>query len=148
MKEEPPIYALLREHLSQDGYAFGTAFLIYAHCIDDIIDSHPKVDSEFILKTFEFAAVLYSLPFYQQNTAMLLPVIKSVTNSYADSVQLEKSNTAWKQKYADVLRQNGNDLLSACVEICQGVDRRREFSMKVREISYRSHHNAETGEAE
>ena len=144
-EEAPEIYALLQEYLSVEGYAFCTAFLIYAHCIDDIIDGD-KQDSEFILRTFEYAALLYSLPFYQQHTGMLLPVIKSVTNSYADSVQLEKCNEEWKQKYADVLRQNGNDLLSACVEICSGIERRREFSMRVREISYKSHHDEVTGE--
>jgi len=148
MQEEiTPIYALLRENLSPEGYEFCVSFLMYAHCVDDIIDGE-KTDSEFILETFEYAAVIYSLAFYRKHADMLLPIIKSITNSYADSVQLEKCTEGWKQQYADVLRQNANDLLAICVEICSGIHARRKFSMKVRELSYESHHNKETGRPE
>lgn len=133
--------SLLKQYLDVDGLAFCTAFLLYAHCIDDILDGD-KTDNEFVLKTFEFAAVIYTMPFYQRNCGYLLPIIKMVTNSYADSVLMEKNTPrGWQLRYADVLRQNGNDLLTMCVEICSGIDARREFSMKLREISYRVHHD-------
>ena len=131
---------LLKQYLDTEGLAFCTAFLLYAHCIDDIIDGD-RTDSEFILKTFEFAAIIYTMPFYQRHSGMLLPIIKAVSNSYADSVIMEKSSESWKSNFADVLRQNGNDLLTICVEICSGIDARREFSIKLRELSYQVHHD-------
>lgn len=116
------------------------AYGVYVHAIDDIIDGD-KFDSEFILKTFETAAMIYSHEFYRQHWGQLYPLVKMASNTYMDSVLMERSNEKWKKNYADVLRQNGNEVLLAVIEICTGIDRRREASMEIRKLSYDTHHD-------
>jgi hypothetical protein len=135
----------LRKYLLSDLDALGwcLCFITYCHCIDDIIDGD-KTDSEFILSTFEYPLVLYSNPFYLKHIHILYPIIKMSTNSYADSVNMEKTNIVWKRNYADVLRQNANDVILAVVEIVsKSREVRREASLALREISYYTHHTLE-----
>jgi hypothetical protein len=61
-------------------------------------------------------------------------------NTYADSVQWEDSPIEYKRKIADVLRQMGNEVILAVIEIVKGVGVRREVSMKFRELSWLAHH--------
>lgn len=140
MNEE--LKTLLKEYLPDDeALKFAVAFLIYCNSVDDIIDCS-KVDAEFVVRTFELSADLYATAFYRRNWPILLPLIKATGNSYLDSVNFERSSEAWKHNYADVLRQYGNEVLCACVELSTGsIDKRREFSLKLREISYKTHHD-------
>lgn len=119
------------------------AYAIYTHAIDDIIDEEIPKDSvkdEFILKTFEFAETIYTNIYYLTHISRLRPLVKMASNTYMDSVQMEKSNSKWKKDYADVLRTMGNEILITVIEIENGLDSRREASMELRELSYRTHH--------
>lgn len=119
------------------------AYAIYTHAIDDIIDEEIPKDSvkdEFILKTFEFAETVYTNIYYLTHISRLRPLVKMVSNTYMDSVQMEKSNSKWKKDYADVLRTMGNEILLAVIEIENGLNSRREASLELRELSYRTHH--------
>jgi len=143
--ELTPLTALLHEVLIDDEEAlvFCLAFAKHCHNVDDIIDEK-RENTDFILGAFEFAAYLYSLSFYRKHAHMLLPVIKAVTNAYADSVKFEKEKTCkWKQHYSDVLRQSGNEVVVAAVEISKGYNAKRIISEKFREISYLRHHTKE-----
>ena len=124
MKREDAYLNFLRKYLTQpDALLWVMMYTLYVHAIDDIIDGD-KTDSEHILKTFEYAAVLFSNEFYLRNIALLYPIVKIVTNSYADSVQMERSNVPWRRQAADVLRQTGNDMILMCIEICSDIDTR------------------------
>lgn len=138
--------AFLKHYLQADpdALAWVIAYTKYVHAIDDIIDGD-NTSSEHIIRTFEFAAVIYSNVFYLRNLSYLYPLVKVVSNAYQDSVILEKSPEKWQRYVADGLRQHGNELILACVELVGGYDARREASMKLRDIAYRSHHN-EIGE--
>jgi hypothetical protein len=146
MNNDPLIILLNQTFGGESRYGealdFCICWLVLCHFVDDIVDTK-KDDHEFLLKTFEHAAITYSLPFYRQHAHTLLPIIKSATNNYADSVLFEHSMHSWQRTYADALRQSGNDVLCAVVEICVGQEKRRIFSQKVREISYMSHHTKE-----
>lgn len=148
MKTSPYI-EFLRTYLGadEDALTWVLAFNTYAHAIDDIIDGDipPKSlnDKEFVVRTFEFAAIIYSHIFYQRNQHILYSLVKMVTNTYMDSLHLEQSPEAWKQKYADVLRQSTNELVLACIEIVGGYNKRREASLSLREIAYHAHHTVE-----
>ena len=133
---------LLDEYLSDEGLSWVVGFLIYCNSIDDIIDGD-KTDSEFIMKTFGLALDIYSSPFYCRHCGILYPLIKATGNAYMDSVQYERTEEPWKKAQADVLRQFGNEVICACVEICGGYDKKREFSLKLRELSYHSQHPKE-----
>lgn len=142
MTHQEKFLHLIKEYLSADidALIFALSFSTYCHAIDDIVDGD-KTDAEFIIKTFEFAACIYSSPFYQRNIWLLYPLVKATSNAYADSVNMERSNQQWRRNSADVLRQYGNEVLTACVEVVKGQDARREFSLKMREIAYEAHHN-------
>jgi hypothetical protein len=124
---------------SPDARAWLAAYGIYTHAIDDIIDGD-KTDNQHILKTFELAAKLYMHPFCRAHHYILYSLIIMASNTYMDSVLLERSAEIWKQKVADALRQCGNEIMLACVEIVGGVEARREASLELREISYWTHH--------
>lgn len=116
---------------------------IYVHAIDDIIDEEIPKDSiknEFILKNFEFAETIYTNIYYLKNLHKLRPLVKLASNTYMDAVQMEKSNEKWKRNYADILRTMGNELILAVIEIERGLNVRREASMELRELSYKTHH--------
>lgn len=136
----------LKSYLEKDVDAllWVLAYTTYVHAIDDIIDGD-NTESEHILKTFELAAIIYSYPWYLQNRHTLYPLVIMASNTYMDSVKLEKSNELWKQRVADALRQTGNEVILACIQIVGGIEARREASLKLREISWRTHHN-ELGE--
>jgi hypothetical protein len=138
-------FKLLHEHLIDniDAVNWVLAFVTYCHAIDDIIDNDiPKDKSrqEFIIKTFEFSEILFTNVFYLQHINILRPLVKMTANTYADSVQWEDSPIEYKRKIADVLRQMGNEVILAVIEIVKGVGVRREVSMKFRELSWLAHH--------
>lgn len=122
------------------------SYIAYCHSIDDCVDK-PK-DDEFLLKTFEFAAVIYSSHFYWQNIHILYPLVKMAGNSYMDSLHYEKSSENWHKKIGDIIRSDANNVVLAVVEIINGIDARRQASLELREIAYWSHHNLKTGEPE
>lgn len=122
-----------------DALLWVLTYTIYVHAIDDIIDGD-KDDSEHILKTFELAAVVYSNVFYRENIHLLYSLVVTASNTYMDSVMLENSTETWKQKTSDHLRQNGNELILMCIQIVGGIEKRREASLKLRDISFRNHH--------
>lgn len=130
----------LRRYLGPDpdALAWVTLYSIYVHAIDDIIDE--EKDPEFILRTFELAAILYNNNWYLSHFNELYPLIKMASNSYMDSVEFEKSDKAWKNHVADIIRQNVNELVLACIEIVSGYNAKREASSILRELSYFAHH--------
>lgn len=134
---------LLATYLKGEALEFVVGFLVYCNFVDDIVDG--KADAEHVIMTFEFSAMLYTSEFYRRHFAVLLPLIKATGNAYADSVKFEGAAEEWKQRYGDMLRQVGNEVLCACVELENGYAAKREFSEKLREISYKTHHN-EKGE--
>lgn len=124
-----------------DAYLFITAYTVYVHAIDDIIDKD-NTDPVFILKTFELAAIVYGNSFYLRHFSALYPLVKMASSTYITSVQLEqdKDKAVWKDRVADALRQTGNELILAVIEILHGIDKRIEASLKLRKISWKTHH--------
>lgn len=114
-------------------------YLTYVHAIDDQIDGD-RTDFQHFLRVQELAAIVYSNEFYHAHKWQLYPLIMMASNSYMDSVALEHSNEVWKQRVSDSLRQHANELLIAVIEIAGGYEMRREASMELREISWKSHH--------
>ena len=123
-----------------DALLWALSYGLYVHSIDDIIDGD-KNDSEFILKTFEYALIVYAYPFFVQHIQMLYPLCKMASNTYMDSVLMERSSNKWDKNYADVLRQMGNEVILAVIEIVCGLNVRRHASIELREISYKMHHD-------
>lgn len=138
------IQDILKKYLGSntDAYVWCSAYIILAHAIDDLCDGD-KTDYEHINKTFEFAAKLYSDLFYRNHIHLLYPLVIMSSNSYTDSISMNKSNSTWKKQHGDVLRHNANDVTLMCIEIVGGIDARREASMQLRELSYKQHHTLE-----
>lgn len=115
-------------------------YMTYVHAIDDFIDGD-RTDFQHFLRIQELAAIVYSNEFYTQHKWRLYPLIMMASNSYMDSVQMEHKSETWKKNVADSLRQHANELIIAVIEIVAGYDLRREASMELREISWKSHHD-------
>jgi len=146
-KENQELYiSFIRKYISNpDALLWVIGYASYVHAIDDIIDEEIPKDNakdEFILKTFEMAHDVYVNVYYLNNLHALKPLAKMASNTYMDSVQMERSNSQWKKSYADVLRTMGNEILLAVIEIEGGIDLRRRASLELREISYKTHHTA------
>jgi ferritin len=70
------------------------------------------------------------------------------SNTYMDSVifeQMKDTDTRAKSMF-DYLRQTGNELILATIQIVGGIEARREASLELRDISWRNHHHSITGE--
>ena len=140
MEEHTKLMKFLEEYLKDDALAFAYNFINYCHLIDDIIDEKISRDNpETIIAAFEAALAVYSNPFYRQHANHLFPIIKMVTNAYADSVVFQNAPNEWNVKYKAVLAQQLNDVTLACIEICHGVSQRRYASLAIRELSYNAH---------
>ncbi|HEX9232701.1 MAG TPA: hypothetical protein VF849_01495 [Blattabacteriaceae bacterium] len=116
------------------------SYIVYCHMLDDWIDGE-KTDFEFFIKGHDYAEAIYANHFYIQNYTILHSLVKMAFNSYLDSIHFERSEIKWKKQFADVLRQNANEVILACIEIVNGQSVRRHASLELREISYESHHN-------
>ncbi len=114
----------------------------YAHAIDDIIDEK-LTDPEFILRTFDLAAEVYSCKFYRDNVHILRSIDFMSNNTYLDSVLWERSDESFKKVAAGTLRHAGLDLFLATVSICCGREKMRSISMEMREHTFICHLDAE-----
>jgi hypothetical protein len=113
---------------------------LYCHAIDDLIDAPERPDPDQVLAGFMQAAVLYSHPFFRTHATSLLPVVANVTNTYADSVRMERME-GWPAQAADVLRFCGNDMVTAVAFITGGYGHMRDLSGKLRFVSQQEHHD-------
>lgn len=119
---------------NREALTWVSCYLIYCHGLDDQIDN---CDSELIIKNADLASVLFAYPFYIEYFNILNPILRFAGNAYLDSIKMEKSNSKWKQDFANVLRSQANDVVLASIEIVSGVEKRREASIELREISYK-----------
>lgn len=121
-----------------DALDFLTAWNLYCHQIDDLIDGREKCPSKF-LDALALANIIYSTDFYQANAAHLSMTVMLITNAFADSVAWEKE-TGWKRAWSDTLRFAGNDMVVAVAVICGGFENARKVSQALREDSWATHH--------
>ncbi len=123
-----------------DALLWTMSYIVYCHMLDDWVDGD-RTDFEFIIKTHQFAENLYTNHFYINNYYILHSLIIMAFNSYLDSVHYERINEGWKKQFADVLRQNANEVILAIIELVNGNSIKRHASMELREISYFTHHD-------
>jgi hypothetical protein len=137
--------AFIRKYLFEnnpDACLWVLGYYTYVHAIDDFIDGD-RTDFQHFLRIQELAAIVYSNVFYQRNIASLYPLVMMASNSYMDSVAMEHKSEDWKRKVADSLRQHANELIIRVIEIVGGYEARREASLALREISWKSHHDSD-----
>lgn len=148
MKSDPYV-SYLHKYLIQkdpDAMLWLVAYGIYVNAIDDIIDQDipkDKTKAQFILEQFEFAEVVYSNDFYIRHVNKLRPLVKMTSGAYMQSVKWEESPEKWKSQIADSLRQIGNEVILAVIEIVNGTKVRNEARPELLEISYKTHHMAD-----
>ena len=129
---------------NRDAEMFLYHWTLFAHGIDDIIDDYrdgKPVAAEQFIGVMAQSCMAYTLPFYQQHSARLQPVVMAVTNMYADSVKWERSGDPKFEAIADGIRSCGNELLSAVALICGGYAHMRRMSPKLRHRSYEIQHD-------
>ncbi len=130
------ISAALSNH--PDAKEFILLYSAYVHRIDDIIDEPEKrSDPEFMLQTFQLAADVFSCDFYHKHRNVLRPTEFLINNTYADSVQWERSSEIWKRQEADVLRHTAIDMFLLVTAICLGRDATRKISLRFREYAHK-----------
>lgn len=144
---DTPAQEILRQRIDAilgvdtEAVRFVRAFGQWCHGIDDDVDG--QITPEQKVRLHWLAAALFSSRFYQQHASELFPVVSLIANAYADSVDWEKSDVDWKRRQADVLRNCGNDMALAVVNIVGGYDAMREVSRLIREVSHYRHHDNE-----
>jgi hypothetical protein len=134
--------AFIRKYLLErnpDAALWVLGYYTYVHAIDDFIDGD-RTDFQHFLRIQELALICYSNVFYQNHITRLYPLLMAASNAYMDSVAMEHKNESWKKAVADALRQQANELIIAVIETVGGYEMRREASLKLREISWKSHH--------
>lgn len=112
----------------------------YCHAIDDIIDEARGPQA--LLEVLANAVELYSHPFFLTNWSHLRPLVISITNSYADSVAWEKSDSAGERAMADVLRFSGLEMYLLVAALCGGYGHMRKISPLLRRQTWDSNHDA------
>lgn len=145
IQDNKQLWGRLQEllHGQPDAIRFFYAWFDYCHYIDDLVDGDIDKTPENVLRLCVKAAALYSSNFYQRYATSLYPVVLTITNTYADTVKWEDSQTAWKQQHADVMRHCGNDMIIMVVGLVAGWDAVREISEMLHEQSYLDHHTTE-----
>lgn len=109
----------------------------YVEMIDDIVDE-PK-NPALILKAFNHAMALFSLPFWIQNHQALILVDCLINNEYADSLEWEKSEEGFKQADAKVMSHCGYNMMFAVVLLVSGYEGLRKISAKFRQWAHLKH---------
>ena len=119
--------------------------------VDDIVDGELTNVND-IVQAFMVSHEMLLHPFFMRNAGKLYPVLFLCANAYCDSEELRKINVDageddWPHKVSDVLRSYGNEMLVAVAAITRTGSNSiwtevRDISMRLREISYESHHNS------
>jgi hypothetical protein len=128
-----------------DALRFLMHWNLFCHGVDDLIDMEDRPCPEDVISTFSQANILFTQPFYQANFARLQTTVMLSANAYADSVAWEKSPDKGHRILADVIRSYGNEMFMAVALICGGYQHMRRISQKVRDHSWKAHHD-ENGE--
>jgi hypothetical protein len=135
--------AFLKKYLDGDALLWVLGYLDYCHAIDDFIDryedgqEHREV--ELLVKVLELPPLIYANGFFLKNFHRLYALIKGAGNAYCDSELMKKSNSKWKQHYAEVLRLAAHEVIVAAIEIYGGYEQRRQASIELRELAYFAH---------
>lgn len=119
-----------------DALVFLTAFHCFTHAIDDVVDGDTPYNPERFIGILMQANTLYSTPFFIANSARLSGVIANIANTYADSVEWEKSDVKWHRDVANVIRRCGNDMVTTIAFIVGGFSHMRSISTKLRDYVY------------
>lgn len=142
---DTPAQEILRQRIdailgqNPEALAFIRAFGTWCHGIDDDVDE--GLPPEQRVRLHWLSAALFSSNFYQAHARELFPVVSLIANAYADSVVWEKSDVTWQRTQADVLRNCGNEMMLAVINIVGGYDAMREVSRLIREVSHYRHHD-------
>lgn len=113
----------------------------WCHAIDDVVDGETKTP-EGIVSAFALAPLVFGHPFYLENLSALRVVTLLVSNMYADSEEMRATPTEWCQKFADVYRHAGNEMVLAVALICGGYEHVRAISFEQRATCYDTQHPA------
>lgn len=110
---------------------------VFAHFLDDLIDKDIDVNGFNISKVLYYNQNIYAHPFYLKYMGILFPVMRIVHNTYFDTVKMETNDVKWQQEYAKVLKQCGDEVFLAIIEIVGGYDKRMELGVGIRENSWK-----------
>lgn len=118
---------------NKDAYLFLCAWNKFCHGLDDIVDEDIKTPEE-VCEVFFQCTAIYSSVFWLNHQVQLYAVVALITSDYVDS-----NNPLVKE--ADILRFSGNYMLLAVALICGGYQHMRKFSVLLRDIANKEHHN-------
>ena len=138
--------ALLKQACQGDAQA--EAWLVkwtaYVHLVDDIVDE----DMDKVTRGAQVCAMgataleLYSHPFYLANVARLGQVALNCTNAFADVIPWEAwegVDGKWKERFADVYRHFGCEMVLAVASIKGGYNLMRAISEQLRVMCWTDH---------
>ena len=119
----------------------------YIHLYDDIVDENmiPGGDLEQgkirVLRMAGLALELYTHKWFQRNALLLSPVMLMANFHYADSVEWEKSDVAWKRQASDWYRHGWLDAVLLTAYLCGGYDHASKMSKAFKQIAWSQHHD-------
>ncbi len=115
----------------------------WVHMIDDLVDGELNKDTwrEQVIQTFAVGILTLSHPFYQRNVDALRLAAVMIANTYADTVQWEKSDKEWQRQWADHHRHCAAQMALAVAALVGGFEHMRTISGELNEICYELHHD-------
>jgi hypothetical protein len=128
-----------------DAMAFSDLWYVYAHGIDDLIDTmkdgRPTMSKDQIISLFFTAAVIYNHPFYIRHQSFLFPIVAEITNVYKLSVGWEESPRPHLRSIADVMRSCGLKMHVIIALLCGGPEHMIDITRRVYERDWLNQHD-------
>lgn len=116
---------------------FLRVFIAHCHTLDDVIDrDKPVTDEALIASEIEWLLALSGNPFFQQNRALLVPLIVQSFNAWLDSNKWATDAKPEKRIASDALKGWYHEVVFHTAFICGGWAHLRDVTSKHREYDF------------
>lgn len=135
----PELKAKIEKMLAhnKDALFFVCGYSEYAHLNDDNVDE--PFSLERLQKTAAYANILFTCPYWLQNSERLKLVELTINLTYYDSARWEKSESEYLRHEAKALSHCGYNMLFAVLILECGFDATAKISAEFRESCHNLH---------
>lgn len=115
---------------------FLRAFVAHCHMLDDVIDRDKEVTDERLIQSEVMMLLQMVNPFFQKNSALLLPMILNAYSAWLDANRMEKSGDENVARAADVVKGFYHEVCWQVAFICGGWPHMRAITKELRRYDY------------
>lgn len=119
---------------NEDAWRFVELFCERCHFLDDVIDGDKEfTDVDLVQSELAMMLAFSTNPFWAKHGSFLIPLIIASYNAWLDSNEWAESKDPVKKCHSDVVKSFYHEVVFACVYLCGGWAKLREFTQKHRE---------------